>query len=116
VNGQDKDLAAARHAIAARDFAALAELAEHSCLKMHAAAMAALPPLVYWNGVTVECMLRVRSLRRRGVPVFFTIDAGPQLKAVCEPAASREVAALLAAVPGVLDVLVTGLGPGLTSG
>ena len=30
---------------------------------------------------------RVRRLRAGGVPVFFTIDAGPQVKAVCAPGA-----------------------------
>jgi len=79
--------ASARAAIRARDFAALADVAEHNCLKMHAAALAALPPLVYWNGATVECLHAVRRLRAAGVPVFFTIDAGPQLKAVCAPGA-----------------------------
>lgn len=107
------DLAAARKAIAARDFDALADVAERSCLKMHAAAMAASPPLLYWKGVTVEALHAVRALRREGVPVFFTIDAGPQLKAVCLPEARERVAAELGAVPGVLDVLTTGLGPGL---
>jgi diphosphomevalonate decarboxylase len=53
---QPPDLAAGREAIRARDFAPLAELAEHNCLKMHAAALAARPPLVYWNGATVECL------------------------------------------------------------
>ncbi|MBN1237416.1 MAG: diphosphomevalonate decarboxylase, partial [Gammaproteobacteria bacterium] len=113
---QPADLAGARRAIEARDFDLLADLAEHSCLKMHAAAMAARPPLLYWNGVTVECVHAVRSLRRRGVPVFFTIDAGPQVKAVCAPGARSDVEAELAGVPGVLDVLVTGLGPGLETG
>jgi diphosphomevalonate decarboxylase len=113
VGEQPADLDGARRAIAARDFLALADLAEHSCLKMHAAAMASRPPLLYWNGVTVECVHVVRGLRQRGVPVFFTIDAGPQVKAVCSPGARAEVETALSAVPGVLDLLVTGLGPGL---
>lgn len=113
VAAQPEDLDAARSAIAARDFEALADVAERSCLKMHAAAMAASPPLLYWKGVTVEALHAVRALRRAGVPVFFTIDAGPQLKAVCLPEARERVAAELGAVPGVLDVLTTGLGPGL---
>ena len=112
VAGQPPDLAAARSAIEARDFAALAEVAEHNCLKMHAAALAARPPLVYWNGATVECLHAVRALRGSGVPVFFTIDAGPQLKAVCAPGARAAVEAALRAVPGVLDVLTSALGPG----
>jgi diphosphomevalonate decarboxylase len=112
VDGQPADLATARSAIAARDFAALADIAEHNCLKMHAAAIAAQPPLVYWNGPTVECMHAVRRLRAGGVPVFFTIDAGPQVKAVCAPEARPQVEAVLRAVPGVLDLLTSRLGPG----
>jgi diphosphomevalonate decarboxylase len=112
VSGQPPDLAAARAAIHARDFTALADLAEHNCLKMHAAAIAARPPLVYWNGLTVECLHAVRRLRASGVAVFFTIDAGPQLKAVCAPGARAEVERTLRAVPGVLEVLTSALGPG----
>jgi diphosphomevalonate decarboxylase len=112
VAGQPADLATARAAIRARDFAALAAIAEHNCLKMHAAAIAAQPPLVYWNGATVECLHAVRRLRGAGVPVFFTIDAGPQVKAVCAPGARARVEAALRAVPGVLDLLTSALGPG----
>lgn len=110
------DLAAARGAIERRDFEALADVAEHSCLKMHAAAMAARPPLLYWNAVTLDCMHAVRRLRRDGVAVFFTIDAGPQLKAVCAPGARARVQAALRDVPGVLELLATGLGPAVEVG
>lgn len=113
VRSHPADLDAARSAIAARDFAALADVSEASCLKMHAAAIASRPPLLYWNAATVECMQRVRALRAEGTPVFFTIDAGPQLKAVCAPEARRTVAAALADAPGVVDVLETGLGCGV---
>jgi diphosphomevalonate decarboxylase len=106
------DLAAARTAIAAHDFEALAAVSEASCLKMHAVAMAAQPGLIYWNGATVECLHRVRGLRRQGVPVFFTIDAGPQLKAVCDPGSSDQVAAALAEIPGVVEIARCGLGDG----
>jgi diphosphomevalonate decarboxylase len=116
VESHPADMVTARAAIAARDFAALGEVAETNCLKMHAAAMAASPPLIYWNGATVECLHRVRALRAEGVPVFFTIDAGPQVKAVCAPGARNAVRAALVDVPGVLDTLVTGLGPGVDVG
>jgi diphosphomevalonate decarboxylase len=112
---QEADLTMARHAILTRDFDALALVSEHSCLKMHALALAAQPGLLYWNGATVECMHRVRALRREGVPVFFTVDAGPQLKAVCTPQAIEQVKAALHGVPGVLDVLDSGLGAGARS-
>jgi len=112
VTGQPADLRVGRDAIRARDFGALAEIAEHNCLKMHAAAMSAQPPLVYWNGATVECMHAIRRLRAGGVPVFFTIDAGPQVKAVCAPGARPKVEAALRGLPGVLELLTSRLGPG----
>jgi diphosphomevalonate decarboxylase len=106
------DLEVARAAIRGRDFEALAEVAEHNCLKMHAAAMAARPPLLYWNAATLLCLSEIRRLRHGGLPVFFTIDAGPQVKAICEPAARPKVEAALLDLPGVLDVLTSPLGPG----
>jgi diphosphomevalonate decarboxylase len=112
VDTHPADLAAGLNFVEQRDFTALAEISEHSCLKMHAVAMSSLPPLVYWSGATVACMQRVRELRKSGVPVFFTIDAGPQLKAVCLPEAAGQVHAALAEVPGVLDVLDCHLGKG----
>jgi diphosphomevalonate decarboxylase len=113
IDTQEADLTTARHAIHARDFDALALISEHSCLKMHALAMASQPGLLYWNGATMECMHRVRALRQQGVPVFFTVDAGPQVKAVCAPSAIEQVKAALRDVPGVLDVHDTGLGAGV---
>lgn len=116
VAGSPPDLRQAREAIANKDFESLADVAERNCLGMHGAAMAARPPLLYWNAATIACLEAVRDLRRSAVPVFFTIDAGPQLKAVCAPGSSATVREALADVPGVVDVLESGLGPGVEAG
>ena len=110
VSSSVQDVATARSAIEMRDFSALAAVSEHSCLKMHGLMLSARPGLVYWNGATVECLQRVRALRAEGHGVFFTIDAGPQVKAVCDAAAVPAVAAALADVPGVLETVELGLG------
>ena len=112
VESHPQDLQAGLAAVAARDFDAIADLAEHSCLKMHAVAMTTQPSLFYWSAATVECLLAVRQLRSEGIPVFFTIDAGPQLKAVCLPEAAAKVADVLQALPGVLEVIHSDLGQG----
>ena len=112
VESVSDDLQDARSAISGRDFEKLADIAEFSALKMHASALAARPGLLYWNGATVACMQRVRELRDEGIGVFFTIDAGPQVKAVCESDSARRVSAELEAVPGVRQVIRTGLGEG----
>ena len=57
-------------------------------------------------------MDRIRSLREEGHDVFFTVDAGPQIKAVCLPASAAAVASALAETPGVVDVLRSSLGEG----
>ncbi len=113
LEGADQDLALAEQAVAEQDFAALAAVSEHSCLKMHAVMLASQPALVYWNGATVECLHAVRTLRERdGLGVFFTIDAGPQVKAVCLPQHAKQVAEALRSVAGVQTVLICGLGEG----
>ena len=112
VRSSDADIAAARVAVAARDFEALAGVSERSCLRMHALALSAEPALVYWNGTTVEAMRRIRDLRGAGTAAFFTIDAGPQVKAVCEPADAQRVADALREIPGVVQVLRSALGAG----
>jgi len=112
VAGAEADLAEARAAIHARDLEALGLVAEHSALKMHAAALAARPPLVYWRAATVECMHRVWALRTDGVAAFFTIDAGPQVKVLCAPEDAARVAAVLESVPGVERILECGPGRG----
>jgi diphosphomevalonate decarboxylase len=67
---------------------------------------------LYWLPSTVGAIQAVASLRHQRVPVFATMDAGPQVKAVCLPEAAAQVAATLRDVPGVLQVTVVGLGEG----
>ena len=107
---QENDLQQAAAAVAERDFERLAELAEHSCLKMHASALAARPGLLYWQPATIACMHAIRELRAQGHAVFFTNDAGPQIKAVCLPEAEAVVAAALQDIHGVQTLLHSGLG------
>ncbi len=112
VEQQELDLETARAAIANRDFEKLAAISEHNCLKMHSTMWASRPPMVYWNSATMRCLQTVRQLQGQGVGVFFTIDAGPQVKAVCLPEYVNDVEAALRATDGVTDIMTTGLGDG----
>jgi diphosphomevalonate decarboxylase len=108
----ERDLAEARNAIATRDLDALGFVAEHNALKMHAVGMAARPPLLYWRAATVECIHRVWALRAEGVRGYVTIDAGPQVKVLCEPGDAVRIADALREVPGVERVLTCAPGAG----
>lgn len=106
------DFAAASEAIERRDFLSLAAVAELNCLKMHSIMLTSQPTLSYWTPASIACMDRVRSLREEGHDVFFTVDAGPQIKAVCLPASADAVASALSETPGVLEVIRSSLGEG----
>lgn len=111
VEGAETDLSDAREAIANRDFDALATVTEFSTLKMHASALAAQPGVIYWNAATLAAMHCIRQLRSEGIPVCFTMDAGPQVKAVCTEQAVEQVSQALRSIPGVVDIIHSTLGP-----
>lgn len=101
-----RDLPRALHLLAQRDLPGLGALAERNALMMHADALAADPPLLYWEPATVGCLQALRELRQDGVQAFGTIDAGPHVVALCPPEAAKQVETRLRAVSGVRDVIV----------
>lgn len=72
-----RDCAAAASAIAGRDLEALGAVAEANALLMHAVCRAARPPLIYANEQTRMALELVKRLRDGGLPVYATLDAGP---------------------------------------
>ncbi len=79
-----RDLAAVKSAIARRDMAVLGEIAEGNALAMHALMMATRPPIVYALPETVTAMRRIWAARAEGLPLWFTMDAGPNVKLLFE--------------------------------
>ncbi len=104
------DLAEVRAGIFERALSRVGSTAERNCMRMHAVAMAAVPPLLYWEPATLAVMRRVWELRDRGVEAYFSIDAGPQVKVLCEDGSAGAVESALATVPGVLRVLAAAPG------
>lgn len=94
-----RDLPRIRAAVLAGDFHALGAAAEQNALSMHATMMAAWPPILYWRPETVAALHRVHALRAAGLPVYATLDAGPNVKLLF-PVSAR--ADLLAAFPDLL--------------
>jgi diphosphomevalonate decarboxylase len=88
-----------------RDLAQLGALAERNALRMHADALAADPPLLYWEPATIGCLKALQQLRDDGVQAFGTIDAGPHVVSLCEARDAAAVERALRNVSGVRDVL-----------
>lgn len=74
------DLDIIKCAISNRDFTLLGETAESNALSMHALMMTARPSIIYTEPATMQAWNRVFQLRQEGVKLYFTQDAGPNLK------------------------------------
>ena len=67
-------------AIKEKDFELLGSTAESNALAMHACIQAAVPPINYFEPETVAIINKVQELRRNGLSLYLTIDAGPNVK------------------------------------
>ncbi|MCF6253728.1 MAG: diphosphomevalonate decarboxylase [Thiomicrorhabdus sp.] len=76
----EKNMKTILEAIEQKDFEQLGQTAEHNALSMHATMMATWPPIVYWQPESLAAMQTVWQLRQQGIAVYFTMDAGPNLK------------------------------------
>ncbi|WP_026314514.1 diphosphomevalonate decarboxylase [Heyndrickxia acidiproducens] len=112
----EKDLVAAKTAIARRDFELLGKVLEANALKMHATTLGADPPFLYWQSATLDVMHEVWKLRERGIPAYFTIDAGPNVKVLCEGENEKTVLEVLQRIPSVQTILTCRPGPGISYG
>lgn len=107
------DLHDMKEAIQTKDFTQLGEIAEANCLKMHATSLGAKPPFTYWLDATVRVMHQVQELRDQGIPAYFTIDAGPNVKVLYLPEHEAAIEKILLELPGVTDVILSKPGPGV---
>ncbi len=95
-----------RAAILQRDFEALAQVTELDCHLMHAVMMTSEPALLYWQPATLGLMHAVRSWRSNGLPVCYTIDAGPNVHVITTKSAATQVCHKIRNIPWVRDVLI----------
>ncbi len=106
------DVVSAAAAVRDRDFETLGDIAVTNAMRMHASAIAADPPLLYWNGTTVELIRMLEERRREGDELFFSIDAGPHVKVFCPGDGVEHVFELLEGVEGVDEIHETTPGQG----
>lgn len=78
----EHDLTLIRAAVYARDLEQLGPAAESNALAMHATMLAARPPILYWQSATIGGLHQVWTARAAGIPVYATMDAGPNIKLI----------------------------------
>lgn len=99
------DLERALAAIKIRDLQGLADVAESNCLAMHDVMHQANPPVNYFMEGTHKSISLTRELRASGVPCFFSIDAGPNVKIFCPPEHHQSVVDACKTLTELVDIL-----------
>ena len=84
VKTAEEDLKLVKQAIKNRDFCLLGEVSEASAMKMHALNMSAKPHFSYFMPESILAMQKIEELRSQGIPCYYTMDAGPNVKVICE--------------------------------
>ncbi|MCO4768512.1 MAG: diphosphomevalonate decarboxylase [Deltaproteobacteria bacterium] len=104
---------ATKGAVAARDLMTLGALVEQEALEMHAIMMSGQPAALYMQPGTLKLLHAIRAWREDGLPVFFTLDAGPNVHVLCESRDAPEVRARIEQLMPGLSILENRAGPGV---
>lgn len=92
------DLVELHCALRDQDFERLGRTAESNALAMHATMWSAWPPVCYWLPESISAIQAVWAARADGLPVYFTMDAGPNIKLLFS---ARDTDSVLARFPSV---------------
>ena len=99
-----------RRAVLAKDLALLGPALEEEAIELHFVAMTSRPPVFYWTPGMVRVIQAMQQWRADGLPVYFTLDAGPTVHLICESKDADQVAAQARAVADVQQVIVNAPG------
>lgn len=101
-----------RDALLARDLETFGAAVEAEAYELHAIAMTSAPPILYWAPATVALLNLVGTWRADGVPVYATLDAGPNVHLLCESAALPTLSAALDELDYVDSYIINQPAPG----
>ena len=106
----DQHIYLALNAIKEKDIIALEKVAEENCKMMHEVMETSIPSISYMTNLTHSCLSEIENLRSLGHKLFYTVDAGPQVKIICDPESSKIIKDTIIDRTDVIDVIQAGLG------
>lgn len=101
-----------RSAILKKDFQQFAEIIELDSNLMHAVMMTSTPPLFYWEPQSLEVMRAVKRWRGQGIPVCYTLDAGPNVHVICLSSVSEKIKNNLVQMSSIQRIIIAKPGSG----
>lgn len=99
--------------IAKKDFTQLGEsIIEPEALELHAIMLTSRPSLIYWTEGTLRLMKLVKSWRKEGLEVYFTVNTGQDTHLICQQKDEQKVIAKLQELDFVKKILPSKVGFG----
>ena len=106
----EKHISLALDAIKEKNMSRLEKVTEENCNFMHEVMKTSKPSIIYMNDVTHSCIAEIENLRASGHKLFYTIDAGPQIKIICDPKSANTIKDKITNRTDVIDIIHAGLG------
>ncbi|PJC28467.1 diphosphomevalonate decarboxylase [Candidatus Shapirobacteria bacterium CG_4_9_14_0_2_um_filter_40_11] len=106
ISGMKDKLKKIKQALANKDFKTFGEISEAEAVNMHAVMMTSCPPLYYWTPETLKIILSVIEWREEGLPVYFTIDAGPNVHLLALPEEIDKIVQRLKRIEGIKGIII----------
>ncbi len=112
LDSNKEDIQIAKSAIAENNLRRLGEVAEKNCYLMHEVMRTSSPKIRYMTENTNNCIKQIKTIRKEGVDLFFTVDAGPQVKIVCKTEDKDSIKAKFLNKPYAMKILEANIGLG----
>ena len=110
----DSELNEMIKAIKSNDFTALGQLAELNANEMHAINLTAQPEFTYFEPQTIQAIKLVEQLRTEGIECYYTIDAGPNIKVLCQLRNSKDIIQRFSSEFNNVNIVNASFDPGIT--
>ncbi|BDR60514.1 diphosphomevalonate decarboxylase [Lactobacillus xylocopicola] len=109
-----EELAAMTKAIQDNDFSRLGQLAELNANEMHAINLTAAPGFTYFEPATIAAIKLVQKIRASGIECYYTIDAGPNVKILCQLKNVKEITKQFVSEFENAKIVMQSFGPGIS--
>jgi diphosphomevalonate decarboxylase len=110
VENAGAELEKAVEAVARRDLEAVGAAMRRSYLRMFGTMLACDPPLIYWLPGSLALIRECEAMRREGIGVWETMDAGPQVKMLCLAADAPRIADRVRSTKAAASVIESRIG------
>jgi diphosphomevalonate decarboxylase len=107
----NNDFIKIKDAIYNNDFTILGKTAELNSMRMHSLTLSADPSYLYINSDSIKVINMVKELRQHNIECYYTMDAGPNVKIICQSLNANLIVDKLSKEFDSNQIKVSGPGP-----